>query len=106
MGDWIGLGVIGLIVLGGLIGLSVLGKPYEATAEEFEQRAQEGPGLMSAGVIGLQKILDPSAAHAAVVQEDFKQGFYDSEQESGDQPEPGSTNRSPVNANHEEGGDA
>lgn len=89
MNDWIGLGIILLILLCGLFGLSRLAKPYEVTKEEFEKRAHEAPSLMSAGMTGLQKILDPAAGKAMEVQEDFKQGYYDGEQESGDKPEAG-----------------
>lgn len=89
MGDWIGLGFIVFLVLCGLWGLSHLGKPYSLTTEEFEKRAHEAPGMLSAGISGLQKMLDPAAGKAMEVQEDFKQGYYDGEQESGDKPEAG-----------------
>jgi hypothetical protein len=89
MSDWIGLGIIALLVLCGLFGLSQLSKPYDITTEEFERRAQEGPGLLGAGLVSLQKALDPSKEKAAEVLEDLKQGRYDGEQESGDAPEAG-----------------
>ena len=89
MSDLIGIGIIALVLLCGLFGLSRLAKPYDITPEEFEKRAREAPSLMSAGMTGLQKILDPAAGKAMEVQEDFKQGFYDGEQESGDKPEAG-----------------
>jgi len=88
MSNWIGLGVILFLVACGLFALSHLGKPYDITAEEYERRAQEGPGLLGAGLIGIQKALDPAVEKAAEVQEDFRQGRYDGEQESGDPPEP------------------
>ena len=91
MSDWIGLLVIGVLVLCGLFGLAQLGKPYDISAEEFEKRAQEGPGLLGAGLIGIQKALDPAVEKAAVVQEDLKQGRYDGEQGSGEPPEAGGT---------------
>jgi len=91
MNDLIGLGIIGLLVLGGLFGLSRLSRPYDVSAEEFEKRAQEGPGLLGAGVIGIQKFLDPAMNKAVQVQEDLKQGRYDGEQESGDPPVAGDT---------------
>ena|SRR5687767_3148979 len=93
MSDWIGLAVIGFLVICGLFGLSRLGKPYDISTEEFEKRAQEGPGLLGAGLIGIQKALDPAVERAAEVQEDLKQGRYDSEDESGDPPDAGDLGR-------------
>ena len=89
MNDWIGIGVIAAIVLGALYGLLQLSKPYDVTPEEFEERARQGPGLISAGMIGLQKMLEPGAKKATEVQEDLRQGRYNKEDESGDPPEPG-----------------
>jgi hypothetical protein len=82
MNDWIGLGFILLIVCGGLYLLARPAKPI--TQDEFEKRASEAPSLLSAGVMGLQKILDPAVEKAAAVQEDYRQGYLDGEQESGD----------------------
>ena len=89
MSDWMGLGVIVLLLVCGLFGLAHLGRPYEITSEEFEKRAQEGPGLLGAGLIGIQKLLDPAVEKAAEVQEELKEGRYDGEQGSGDGPEAG-----------------
>jgi len=89
MSDWIGLAIIGFLVLCALFGLSRLSKPYDVSTEEFERRAQEGPGLLGAGLVGLQKALDPAMQKAAEVQEDLRQGRYDGEQESGDPPDAG-----------------
>ena len=89
MNDWIGLAIIGFIILCGLFGLARISKPYDVTPEEFDKRAQESASFLSAGVMGLQKILEPAAEKAAEVQEDFKQGYYDGEQESGEGPEAG-----------------
>jgi hypothetical protein len=89
MSDWIGFGIIVGLVLCGLLGLLKLSKPYEVSNEEFEKRAHEAPSLLSAGMSGLQKVLDPAAGKAMEVQEDFKQGHYDGEQETGDKPEAG-----------------
>ena len=47
--DWIGLGIIVFLVLCGLCAWSRLGKPYDVSVEEFERRAPEGPGVLSAG---------------------------------------------------------
>lgn len=73
-----------MLIIGALIGLSLLGKPYKVTEEEYEKRVDEGPGLVGAGLIGLQKMLDPGAEKAAAVIEDFKAGHLDKKQESGD----------------------
>ena len=82
MKDLIGLAFILLVVFGGLYLLTRPAK--KLTTEEFERRAQEGGGMLGAGMMGLQKILDPAAEKAAIVLEDFRQGYLDGEQESGD----------------------
>ena len=89
MNNWIGLGIIAFLVLCGLFGLSQLSKPYDITTEEFEKRAQEGPGLLGASLVGLQSALDPSKEKSVEVLEDLKQGRYDGEQGSGEPPEAG-----------------
>ena len=89
MNDWIGLGIIAFVILCALFGLSRLSKPYDVSTEEFERRAQEGPGLLGAGLVGIQKALDPGMQRAVEVQEDLQAGRYDGEQESGDPPEVG-----------------
>ena len=97
MSDWIGLGIIVFLVLCGLFGLSQLAKPYNVTTEEFEKRAQEGPGLLSASLVSLQKALDPSKEKAVEVLEDLKQGRYNKKEESGDPPEAGDDSNEKVN---------
>lgn len=92
MSDLIGIGVIVFIVLCGLLGLWGLSRPYNVSVEEFEKRAQEGPSLMSAGLSGLQKFLDPAAEKAIEVQEDLRQGRYNKKDQSGDPPEAGQDN--------------
>ena len=82
MRDLIGLAFILLIVLGGLYLLTRPVKPL--TVDEFEKRAHESRGMMGAGLLGLQKILDPGTEKAIQAQEDFRQGYLDGEQESGD----------------------
>jgi len=90
MGDWIGLAVIGFLILCALLGLWQLTKPYDITVEEFEKRAHEAPGMLSAGFTGLQKILDPATNKAVEAQQDFKEGRFDAEQGKGDGDEAGS----------------
>lgn len=89
MSDWIGLAVIGFLVLCAVFALWRLSQPYEVSPEEFEKRAAEAPSLLSAGFVGLQKILDPAAAKAEVTQDDFKEGRYDKKQAKGDGDEAG-----------------
>lgn len=92
MNDIIGIGFIALLLLAVVFGLLLLSKPYDVSTEEFEKRAHEAPSLISAGMSGLQKFLDPAAGKAMEVQEDLKQGYYNGEQESGDKPEAGAGN--------------
>jgi hypothetical protein len=97
MNNWIGLGVILFVVICGVAALAQLSKPYDVSIEEYERRASEGPGLLSAGLVGLQKALDPSKEKAVAVIEDLKQGRYDGEQESGDPPVAGDDSDEQVN---------
>ena len=96
MKDLLGLAFILLLVFGGLYLLTRPTKPL--TVEEFEKRANENRGMMGAGMLGLQKILDPGTEKAIAAQEDFRQGYLDGEQESGDgddkNPEPDTLNSS------------
>ena len=89
MNDWLGLAVIGSLVVGAVAFLIYLSRPYEITTEEFEKRAAEAPSLLSAGFVGLQKILDPATAKAVIAEEDFKQGCCDAKQAKGDGAEAG-----------------
>ena len=85
MSNWIGLAFLLLLVVGAIWALSALGKPRKPlTEEEFERRVSEGAGLVGAGLMGLQKALEPAAERAEVTQQEFKRGNYDQKQESGD----------------------
>ena len=99
--DWLGLAIIGLVILCGLFGLSRLSKPYDVSHEEFERRAQEGPGLLGASLMGIQAALDPSKQKSVEVVEDLKQGRYDGEQGSGEPPETGSADNEDENSQQE-----
>jgi len=91
--DWIGIGIIVLVIAGGLLLLNQITKPYDVkNEEEFQKRRKEG-GLLSAGMMGLQQLLDPSARKAAEVQEDLRRGIYDDEEEPDDPPEAGANTR-------------
>ncbi len=108
MGDWIGLGIILLVLGGGLWGLSYLGTPPKPlTPEEFERRVKQSQGWMTAGVAGgmhaLQKLINPKAAEAVEVQKDLRQGYYDDQQETGDGDEPGSNKMDSKSSQVEDG---
>jgi len=93
-GDWIGLGIIVLLIVGGLLLLNQITKPYDVKDEdEFERRRKQSAGMMVAGLNGLQQMLDPSAKKAAEVQQDLRRGIYDDEEEPDDPPEAGAEAR-------------
>jgi hypothetical protein len=92
--DWIGIGVIALVIVGVLILLNQITKPYDVkTEEEFEKRRKESAGMMVAGLKGLQGILDPAEKKAAIVQQDLQRGLYDDHEEADDPPEAGAEAR-------------
>lgn len=88
--DWIGIGVIALVIVGVLILLNQISKPYDVkTEEEFQKRRKESAGMMVAGLKGLQQILDPAEKKAAIVQQDLQRGIFDDQEEADDPPEAG-----------------
>jgi hypothetical protein len=91
-GDWIGIGIIALVVVGGLLLLNQITKPYDVSSEEeFQRRRREGG--RATGLMGLQQILDPGAKKAVEVQQDLRRGIYDDEEEPDDPPEAGAEAR-------------
>src|SRR5229473_1158753 len=93
--DWIGVGIIVLVIVGGLLLLNQITKPYDVkTEDEFERRRKEQAGMMRAGIMGLQQFLDPSAKKAVEVQQDLRRGLYDDEEEADDPPEAGDQSKS------------
>jgi hypothetical protein len=98
LGDWIGLGIFVLVILGAVVGLSFLGKkPKPLTAEEYEQRVAEAKGTTRAAAMasigGLEKFINPGAAKAVEVQKDLAAGYYDDQEEEGEGDEPGAKKR-------------
>ena len=90
--DWIGLGIIALVIVGGLLLLNQITKPYDVKdEEEFQKRKQMG--ARTAGLMGLQQILDPAAKKSVEVQQDLRRGIYDDEEEPDDPPEAGAAVR-------------
>ena len=88
--DWIWIGVVAVVIIGGLLLLNQITKPYDVkTDEEFEARRKQSAGMMVAGMKGLQAILDPSAKKAVEVQQDLRRGLYDDKEEADDPPEGG-----------------
>ena len=86
--DWIGLGIIALIIIGGLVLLNHITKPYDVKdEEEFQKRRREAG--RATGLMGLQGILDPAAKKAIEVQQDLRRGIYDDREEPDDPPEAG-----------------
>ena len=93
--EWIGIGIIALVVVGVLVLLNQITKPYNVkNEEEFERRRKQSAGMMVAGLKGLQQMLDPSAKKAVEVQQDLRRGIYDDREEADDPPEAGSTHAS------------
>ena len=90
--DWIGLGIIAIIILGGVILLNHITKPYDVKdEEEFQKRRREAG--RATGLMGLQGILDPAAKKAIEVQQDLRRGIYDDQEEPDDPPEAGAEAR-------------
>jgi hypothetical protein len=110
MGDWIGLGIFALVVVGALVGLSHLGrKPKPLTSEEYEQRVADARGaargVAVAGLGALDKFVNPKAAKAVEVQQDLRAGYYDDKEEGGEGDEPGAQGKG-LKPTDEEGNDA
>jgi hypothetical protein len=110
MGDWIGLGIIVLVVVGAVVGLSYLGKkPKPLTEEEYEQRVAEAKGTTRgaaiAGLSALDTFVNPKAAKAVAVQQDLKAGYYDDQEKEGEGDEPGALKKR-LRPTDEGGGDA
>ncbi len=90
--DWIGIGIIALLIVGGLLLLNQITKPYDVKdEEEFQRRRREGG--RATGLMGLQQILDPAAKKGIEVQQDLRRGIYDDKEEADDPPEAGADSR-------------
>jgi len=90
--DWAGIGIVVLVIVGGLLLLNQITKPYDVKdEEEFQQRRKMG--ARTAGLMGLQQILDPAAKKSVEVQQDLRRGIYDDEEEPDDPSEAGAAAR-------------
>lgn len=86
--DVIGLGIIAMVIVGGLLLLNQITRPYDVKdEEEFQKRRREGG--RTTGVMGLQGILDPAVKKSVEVQQDLRHGIYDDREEPDDPPEAG-----------------
>lgn len=86
--DIIGLGIIAMVIVGGLLLLNQITRPYDVKdEEEFQKRRREGG--RATGVMGLQGILDPAVKKSVEVQQDLRHGIYDDREEPDDPPEAG-----------------
>ena len=113
MGDWIGLGIILLVVAGALVGMSYLGRrPKQMTVDEYEQKVAEARGTTRAaalaGMNALNKMVNPKAVEAVEKQKDLQAGYYNDAEKKGegdgdDAPEPADEGRKQTD---EEGNDA
>ena len=89
MSDWIGLGIILLVVVGALVGMSYLGrKPKQLTTEEYEQRVADARGTTRAaalaGMNALNKMINPKAVEAVEKQKDLQAGYYNDAEKKGE----------------------
>lgn len=84
MNDWYGLGFLILLIVGAYLFLRQLSKPRKLTEQEFEQRVNEGRSLVNAGMMELDKFLNPQAAKSIEVIEELKDGKYQKKQAKGD----------------------
>jgi hypothetical protein len=78
-----------LVLLWGVYGLHRISRPAALTREEYEERLRKGSGIargtMNAGFYAIQQWLHPKAAEAVAVQQDLREGYYDSQQTPGDE---------------------
>ncbi|HYR75756.1 MAG TPA: hypothetical protein VEM96_07920 [Pyrinomonadaceae bacterium] len=90
--DLIGLGIMAIVIVGGLLLLNQITKPYDVKdEEEFQKRRREGG--RATGLMGLQGILDPAVKKSVEVQQDLRHGIYDDKEEPDDPPEAGADAR-------------
>ena len=83
--DWIGIGVIVLVIAGALLLFNQITKPYDVKdQDEFERRRKQAG--RATGLMGLQQIVDPAAKKSVEVQQDLRRGIYDDEEEPDDPP--------------------
>jgi hypothetical protein len=83
MQDWLGLGFFILLLVAGYFGLKSLGNQPRRSEEDFENRASDGTGTLSAGVGALNELLNPNEAKAKEVKVQLKEGRFDNKKREG-----------------------
>ena len=83
MSDWLGLGFIVLLVIGGLVGLRALSKERVSTSDEFERRAAEERTMLGASMNALRQITDPADARSKEVIAQMKDGTFQKKKREG-----------------------
>jgi hypothetical protein len=82
------LSILLCVALCGVYGLHRVTMPVSYTKEEYEKRLKKGSGIaagaMNALMYPLQQLLHPKAVEAVHVIKNVRQGYYDSQQETGD----------------------
>jgi hypothetical protein len=83
MNDWLGLSILLLFAFGAWFGLRALSKPRQLTEQDFEKRVNKGRSLVNAGMMELNKFLNPQAAKSIEVIQNLKNGRYNKKRQSG-----------------------
>jgi hypothetical protein len=83
MSDWFGLIFFVLLAVGVYFGLKSLANKPKRTEDQFENRVNDGTGLLSAGVSGLNELLNPNEAKAKEVKVQLKEGRFNKKKREG-----------------------
>jgi hypothetical protein len=83
MQDWLGLAFCLLLIIVVYVGLKRLANPPKRSESEFENRVDDGTGLMSAGVGALNELLNPNEAKAKEVKVQMKEGRFNKKKREG-----------------------
>lgn len=76
MGEWIGVSIFVLFIVGVYFGLRALANPRPRTSDEFERNAAENPTMVGALMNALHDVTDPGAQRAREVRMQTKEGRY------------------------------
>lgn len=76
MSDWLGLLFLILLIAGAWFGLRALGRQRKLSEREFEEKIGVGKSLVNAGIMELDKFINPQAAKSIEVVRELKNGKY------------------------------